>query len=290
LLIVGCGDIGQRLARTMRGRWRIYALSRSEQRCSMLRSLGVVPIVADLDSPESLERLGGLAHDVIHLVPPPGTGSRDTRSVNLIRALAKGGSIPQRLVYMSTSGVYGDCGGAVVPESRPTAPMSARASRRVDAERVLRRWGSGSGTHVSVLRVPGIYSSGRLPVARLKAGTPALVPNQDPYTNHIHADDLARIVVAALNRGRSGRAYNASDDSSMKMGDYFDLVADQLGLPHPPRISLECAQKCIPQNMLSFMRESRRLANGRLKGELRVHLRFPSVHDGVAAARPIDVK
>ena len=290
LLIVGCGDIGQRLARTMHGRWRIYALSRSEQRHNMLRSLGVVPIVADLDHPESLERLGGLAHDVIHLVPPPGTGSRDTRSVNLIRALAKGGSIPQRLVYLSTSGVYGDCGGAVVPETRPTAPMSARARRRVDAERVLRRWGSESGTHVTVLRVPGIYAFGRLPVARLKAGTPALVPNQDPYTNHIHADDLARIVVAALNRGRSGRAYNASDDSSMKMGDYFDLVADQFGLPHPPRVSLESAQKRIPENMLSFMRESRRLANGRLKRELRVHLRFPSVRDGVAAARLIDIK
>ena len=274
----------------MRGRWRIYALSRSEQRLKMLRTLGVVPIVADLDHPESLERLGGLAHDVIHLVPPPGTGLRDTRSVNLIRALAKGGSIPQRLVYMSTSGVYGDCGGAVVSESRPTTPTSARARRRVDAERVLRRWGSESGTHVTVLRVPGIYASERLPLARLKAGTPALVANQDPYTNHIHADDLARIVVAALNRGKSGRAYNASDDSSIKMGDYFDLVADQFGLPHPPRVSLEIAQQHIPENVLSFMRESRRLANGRLKRELRVHLRFPSVRDGVAAANLIDIE
>lgn len=268
----------------MRGRWRIYALSRSEQCHQMLRALGAVPIVADLDYPETLERLAGLAHDVIHLVPPPGTGSRDTRTANLIRALAKGGSIPQRLVYMSTSGVYGDCGGAVVSESRPTTPMSARARRRVDAERVLRRWGSESGTHVKVLRVPGIYAPERLPLARLKAGTPALVPSQDPYTNHIHAEDLARIVIAALNRGKSGRAYNASDDSSMKMGDYFDLVADQFGLPHPPRVSLESAQQSIPENMLSFMRESRRLANKRLKRELRVRLRFPSVRDGVAAA------
>ena len=154
LLIVGCGDIGQRLARAMRGRWRIYALSRTEQRHEILRALGVVPIVADLDHPGTLERLAGLAHDVIHLVPPPGAGSRDTRTVNLVRALAKGGSIPQRLVYMSTSGVYGDCGGAVVAESRPTTPMSARARRRVDAERVLRRWGSESGTQVTVLREP----------------------------------------------------------------------------------------------------------------------------------------
>ncbi len=287
LLIVGCGDIGQRLARTMRGRWRIYALSRSEQRHQILRALGVVPIVADLDHPETLERLAGLAHDVIHLVPPPGTGSRDTRTVNLIRALAKGGSIPQRLVYMSTSGVYGDCGGAVVAESRPTNPMSARARRRVHAERVLRCWGAESGTHVAVLRVPGIYAPERLPVARLKTGAPALASDQDPYTNHIHADDLARIVIAALNRGKSGRAYNASDDSSMKMGDYFDLIADRFGLPHPPRVSLESAQQSIPENMISFMRESRRLANGRLKKELRVRLLYPSVREGVAAVQSV---
>ncbi len=288
LLIVGCGDIGQRLAIAMRGRWRIYALSRSDQRHEQLRALGVVPIVADLDRPETLDRLAGLAQDVIHLVPPPGSGSRDTRSVNLVRALAKGGSIPQRLVYLSTSGVYGDCGGALVAETRPTTPTSPRAGRRVDAERVLRSWGSESGTHVTVLRVPGIYAAERLPVARLQAGAPALAADQDPYTNHIHADDLARIVIAALNRGKSGRAYNASDDSSMKMGDYFDLVADRFGLPHPPRISWESAQQRIPESMLSFMRESRRLSNGRLKKELRVRLRYPSVREGVAAAHGVN--
>jgi nucleoside-diphosphate-sugar epimerase len=145
-------------------------------------------------------------------------------------------------------------------------PMSPRARRRADAERTLRCWGAESGTHVTVLRVPGIYASGRLPLARLRSGTPALSPDQDAYTNHIHADDLARIVLAALVRGKSGRAYNASDDSSMKMGDYFDLVADRFGLPHPPR-------------------ESRRLSNARLKKELRVRLRYPSVHEGIAAAR-----
>ena len=285
LLIVGCGDIGFRIAQTVRGRWRVYALSRSTQHLEPLRALGAVPVFADLDRPETLERLAGLAHDVVHLVPPPRTGSRDTRTSNLVRSLAKGGSIPQRLVYISTSGVYGDCRGAVVPETRPTMPMSPRAMRRADAERVLRYWGAESGTHVTVLRVPGIYASERLPLARLRSGTPALEPAQDAYTNHIHADDLARIVLAALLRGKSGRAYNASDDSSMKMGDYFDLVADRFGLPHPPRVSWESAQSRVPETMLSFMRESRRLSNARLKKELRVRLRYPSVHEGIAAAR-----
>jgi len=138
---------------------------------------------------------------------------------------------------------------------------------------------------VSILRVPGIYTAERLPIARLKAGTPALNRDQDPYTNHIHADDLARVIIAALSRGRSGRVYNASDDSSMRMGDYFDLVADRFGMPHPPRVSLEKAEESVAAPLLSFTRESRRLANRRLKKELRVRLRYPSVRQGIAAQR-----
>jgi nucleoside-diphosphate-sugar epimerase len=285
LLIIGCGDVGLRMVRTLRGRWRIYALTHSENRHALLRAEGIVPVAGDLDRPETLDRLAGLAQDVVHFAPPPGSGTRDTRTANLVRALAKGGSLPQRMVYISTSGVYGDCGGAVVDETRRAKPSSDRARRRLDAERQLRAWGAETGMHVSILRVPGIYAAERLPLARLKAGTPALKTEQDPYTNHIHADDLARTVMAALSRGRGGRAYNASDDSRMKMGDYFDLVADQFGLPHPPRISREAAEREIPESTLSFMRESRRLANRRLKKELRVRLRFPSVQQGVAAAR-----
>ncbi len=150
----------------------------------------------------------------------------------------------------------------------------------------MRAWGADCGTHVTVLRVPGIYAPERLPIARLKSGTPALDAEQDAYTNHIHADDLARIVLAALIRGKGGRTYNASDDSVMKMGDYFDLVADRFGLPHPPRVSWQHAQDIVPENLLSFMRESRRLSNARLKKELRVRLRYPSVHEGIAAAHP----
>jgi nucleoside-diphosphate-sugar epimerase len=285
LLIIGCGDVGLRMARALRTRWRIYALTHSESRHALLRAEGIVPVAGDLDRPETLDRLSGLAQDVVHFAPPPGSGTRDTRTANLVRALAKGRSLPQRIVYLSTSGVYGDCGGEVVDETRRARPSSDRARRRLDAERQLRAWGVESGVHVSILRVPGIYAAERLPLARLRAGTPALETDQDPYTNHIHADDLARTVLAALSRGRGGRAYNASDDSWMKMGDYFDLVADQFGLPHPPRISREAADREIPESTLSFMRESRRLANRRLKKELRVTLRYPSVTQGVVAAR-----
>lgn len=274
-----------RLARILDGRWRLYALARSSERLNELRAAGVVPVPGDLDHPQSLARLAGLAQDVVHLAPPAPAGVRDTRTGNLIRALAKGGSLPQRLVYISTSGVYGNCEGEIIDETRPVCPASDRAKRRSDAERQMRAWGRQRGVQVSILRVPGIYSATRLPIARLRAGTPALTADRDPYTNHIHADDLARIVLAVLARGRAGRAYNAADDDWLKMGDYFDLVANEFDLPSPPRVSWEAAQSGLPESQLSFMRESRRLDNGRLKRELRVRLLYPSVRLGVAAAR-----
>jgi len=273
------------MVRQLGGRLRTYALTRSEARHGLLRAAGIVPVTGDLDRPETLDRLAGLAQDVVHFAPPPGAGIRDSRTANLVRALAKGGSLPQRFVYISTSGVYGDCGGAVIDETRLAKPTSDRARRRLDAERRLRAWGVEQGVHVSILRAPGIYAAERLPLARLQAGTPVLQSEQDPYTNHIHAEDLARISIAALNRGGAGRAYNASDGSWIKMGDYFDLVADEFGLPHPPRVSWEAAREHIPETQLSFMRESRRLANGRLRKELRVTLRYPSVAEGVSGAR-----
>lgn len=285
LLIVGCGDIAQRLIPLLQGRCRIYALSRTPQRLAPLRSLGVTPIRGDLDAPETLGALAGLAHDVVHLAPPPDCGTRDTRTAHLIATLAKGRSLPQQIVYISTSGVYGDCRGELVAETRPLRPRTERARRRVDAERRLREWGRHSGVRFVILRVPGIYAADRLPVARIERGTPALAPAEDAFVNHVHADDLARIVVAALYRGGRGRMYNASDDAPIRMGDYFDLVAEHFGLPHPPRVTRAEAESVLSAQLLSFMNESRRLTNRRLKNELRMKLRYPTVRHGIAAAR-----
>jgi nucleoside-diphosphate-sugar epimerase len=284
LLIVGCGDVALRMVPLLRGRFRLYALSRSQARHALLRLHGVTPLSGDLDDPESLARLAGLPNDVLHLAPPPDAGSHDARTANLIRVLRKARSLPQRLVYISTSGVYGDCGGALVEEHRRMNPQSERARRRADAERRLRRWGRDSGVHVMILRVPGIYAADRLPLERIRRGVPVLDARDDPYTNHIHAEDLARIVLAALSRGRSQRAYNAADGSWLRMGEYFDLVAQCFGLPRPPRVSREVASGHIPPALLSFMRESRRLANRRLREELRYRLRYPSIEQAVSAA------
>jgi nucleoside-diphosphate-sugar epimerase len=193
--------------------------------------------------------------------------------------------LPRRLVYISTSGVYGDCGGERVSEARRLEPRTERARRRVHAERLVREWGMRNRVAVSLLRVPGIYAADRLPLERLRAGTPALLPGEDAYTNHIHGEDLARALAAALARGAPGRAYNVCDDSEMKMGEYFDLVADAFGIGRPPRVSRSAAPGRIPESLLSFMGESRRLANQRMKRELRLRLAYPTVADGVAAAR-----
>jgi nucleoside-diphosphate-sugar epimerase len=284
LLIVGCGDVGMRMLHLLRGRYRLYALSRSPQRHALLRSHGITPLPGDLDRPDSLARLAGLPHDVLHFAPPPSAGERDARTANLIRALRKARSIPQRLVYISTSGVYGDCGGDVVEEHAPLRPQTDRARRRVDAERQLRSWGLASGISVVILRVPGIYAADRLPLERLRSGTPALAAAEDGYSNHVHADDLARIVLAALARGRTQRAYNACDGDWLKMGDYFDLVAARSGLPAPARVSRQEAEHRLPETLMSFLRESRRLDNRRLRRELRLRLRYPTVAAGVAAA------
>nr|WP_313952078.1 NAD-dependent epimerase/dehydratase family protein [Accumulibacter sp.] len=263
---------------------------RDPEQLAFWRDRGAKPVLADLDQPQSLQRIAGLAEIVVHLAPPPavnrsGAASdrRDTRTRWLLAALARGMSLPQRIVYISTSGVYGDCAGARIDETCPVRPATARAHRRVDAERQLRALGR-RGVVVSILRAPGIYAPDRLPIARLRQGTAALRTTDDVYTNHIHAEDLATMTCAALRYGRSNRIYNACDDSEIKMGEYFDLVADRFGLPRVPRLSRGEAQEKLSPLQLSFMSESRRLTSQRAKKELRVKLRYARVDDGVAAA------
>lgn len=280
LLIVGCGDIGLRLANVLGARWRVYGVTSQREHCARLRQAGVVPIVANLDQPASLARLRALAPWVVHLAPPEAQGEQDRRTRHLVAALGP----VARMVYVSTTGVYGDCDGALVGESRPVAPASARARRRVDAETVLRGYARATGCRLSILRVPGIYDgAARLPRRRLELGTPALEAVDDVYTNHIHADDLARIILLALGRGRSCRVYHAADDTRMKMGDYFDCVADAVGLARAPRLSRSALAEVVSPLQMSFMSESRQIDNSRLKAELRVRLHYPEVGVTLAA-------
>jgi nucleoside-diphosphate-sugar epimerase len=276
VLLIGCGDIALRAAELLRGRVRLYGLTRRPEEAARLAKAGIVPILGDLDRLGSLARLRAAPFAVLHFAPPPGDGRDDPRTAHLVAALTKARIIPQRFVYISTSGVYGDCSGARVAETRPRRGETPRARRRIAAEEHLRRWATRYGVRLSILRAPGIYADTRLPLDRLRQGTPVLEPEADVFTNHIHADDLARATIAALFRGRPNRAYNISDDSELKMGDWFDAVADAFRLPRPPRVSYDEAETRIAPLLLSFMSESRRLSNARMKRELRVQLRYPT--------------
>jgi nucleoside-diphosphate-sugar epimerase len=283
LLTVGCGDVGMRVLKLLGGRCRVFALTRRPEQAEILRAAGALPLVGDLDDAGTLARLAGLADAVLHLAPPPSAGATDPRTARLLHALARKGRV-QRIVYASTTGVYGDCAGARFDETQPLRPATDRARRRVDAEARLRGYGRAHGASVTILRIPGIYArdrDGGHPRERLVRGTPVLAAADDVYTNHIHADDLARACVAALRRGRPQRVVHVSDDTELKMGDYFDLAADLAGLPRPPRITREQARTELTPMLLSFMSESRRLVNDRLKRELRVDLRYPTVDRGL---------
>jgi nucleoside-diphosphate-sugar epimerase len=291
VLIVGCGDVGLRAAGQLGapdgGRVRLLALTSSPERVRLLRACGITPLTGDLDRPETLRRLSGLAQRVLHLAPPPGdvrgVVSHDPRTRDLLRALRLR-TPPESLVYASTTGVYGDCAGQRVSEVRPVQPHTARARRRVDAEQWVRLYGR-TGVRSTILRVPGIYAQDReggTPRDRLLKGTPVLLAKDDVYTNHIHANDLARACMLALWRGRPQRSLNICDDTDMKMGDYFDLAADLMGLPRPPRIPRASASEVLPLMLLSFMSESRRLDNTRMKKELRLKLQVPHVRQGLS--------
>ncbi len=284
VLIVGCGDVGMRVASQLRGRVRLLALTPSPERVAELRASGITPLIGNLDKPASIRRLSGLATRVVHLAPPPDSGRQDPRTLALTRTLRRR-SQPQALVYGSTSGVYGDCQGQVATETRATNAHTARARRRISAEILVRHYGRATGVPSSILRIPGIYAPNReggTPHARLLKGTPVLQACDDVFTNHIHADDLARACIATLWRGQPQRIYNVNDDTVLKMADYFDLAADLYGLPRPPRIARSTATEHLSLMLLSFMSESRRMDNTRLKKDLRVRLHYPTVVEGLA--------
>ena len=282
-MIVGCGDVGLRAAALLKNGSRVYALTSSESRIADLQQHGICALAGNLDEPATLRRLAGVATHLIHMAPPPLQGRTDPRTRALVQTLQLRSS-PQSVVYGSTSGVYGDCGGAWIDETQLLNPQTDRAQRRVDAENWLNGWGSRGFPRVQVLRIPGIYAldrEGGTPRERLQRGTPVLQATEDVFTNHIHADDLARATVLSMWRGKTMRPLHVSDDSDMLMGDYMDWAADLWQLPRSPRISRAQAQTALPAMTLSFMNESRRMQNQRLKTELRMKLRYPTVREGL---------
>jgi len=287
MLIIGCGDVGRRLARRALARGeKVTGVVRQESSARTLRDLGAHAAVVDLDRPVGAHDIDWHDAQVFYLAPPPTSGTRDPRMTHLLEALPQ---VPaRRLVYISTTGVYGDCAGHWVDESTPPDPQVDRARRRHDAERQLAQWrGAGNG-QVVALRVAGIYGPGKLPLERLRRQVPMIAAADAPWTNRIHVDDLVAVCEAAMRHGQDGEVYNVSDGTPGNMRDYFDRVADLYGLPRAPTISLDEARATLSPGMLSYLGESRRLDNRKMLRELQVALRYPDLASGLADCRARD--
>lgn len=282
-LIAGCGDVGRRLARRLIARGdRPVGLVRTQRAADELGRVGIAPVASDLDHPIDEPPAAAADGTVFYLVPPPRDSvDDDPRLRHFLRAC--GEAIPRRLVYLSTSGVYGDCNGEWVDERRAPAPVSDRARRRLAGERIAAHWCNERGVPLMILRVAGIYGPGRLPIDRLDQIT-LVRPEEAPWSNRIHIEDLVTVLRNAALYGQGGRVYNVADGQPTTMTDYFFRLADALGRPRPPTVPMARAPQCLSPGMLSFMRESRRLDTTRMKQELRVILSYPSLDDGLADA------
>lgn len=286
VLIVGCGHVGRRVAVSLHARGQhVTGLVRSPASAAQLRALGIDALCLDLDDGASPMPRSGKFGAVCYLAPPPSTGVQDTRMRGFLESLDKT-SPPRRIVYISTSAVYGDCRGDWITEEQPLQPATDRGRRRLDAERQLQAWAARHGVEWVILRVPGIYGPGKLPLERLRKGLPVLREAEAPYTNRIHADDLATICVAALDSDHHNTVYNVSDGHPSTMTDYFFRVADAAGLPRPPVVSREEAQQVLSAGMLSFLQDSRRMSNQKLLRDLRVTLRYPDLDTGLQSCFP----
>jgi nucleoside-diphosphate-sugar epimerase len=281
VFIVGCGDVGVRLARLWAAEGAaVSAVARSGASAARLSASGIVPVRGDLDDPASLRSVRVRGSLLYYLAPPPATGVRDPRVRAFLAAVAPGED-PAKAIYISTTAVYGDSRGEWVTEGNPAAPSTDRGKRRLDAEEAFLSWGRERSVPVVILRVAGIYGPGRLPIEAVRSGRPIPRESEAPFTNRIHADDLARVCFAAARNGQSGAVYNVGDGVPGTIPQYYRAVADLLGLPRPPEIPMDEARKVLGPGMLSYLSESRRIDVRRMREELGVTLLYPDLAAGL---------
>lgn len=277
-LIVGCGYTGRRLAAKLAPA-AVTGLVRTLQSARELERQGISPLILDLD--QTLPPFPRHWQQIYYFAPPPKQGRQDPRMAHFLQSL---GTRKQnmRLVYLGTTGVYGDCDGAWVDEHQAVEPRVERALRRYDAEQQLREWRTTTGNEVIWLRVAGIYGPNKLPLSRLQQGKPMISPEFAPWTNRIHADDLVQVCKAAMEQGKDGEVYNVSDGQPGNMADYFNQVADTAGLPRPPLVSPDDTAGQLSSGLRSYLAESRRIDNRKMLQDLHIELKYPTLAQGLA--------
>jgi nucleoside-diphosphate-sugar epimerase len=283
ITVVGCGYTGRRLLTLCRAAGRDFlGLVRSADSLQSLRAINAAAEVLDLDAPGGqLPRAWTERRAVIYMAPPPDAGDTDPR----VRAfLARLATAPVALVYLSTTAVYGDTGGGGVDELTTPAPAAGRGRRRLDAEQTVLDWGRGAVVPVRVLRVPGIYGPGRLPVERIRQGAPVVRQQDAGPGNRIHVDDLAAASLAAADFQGTEQVFNVGDGNHASMTEYFNAVARVAGLAAPPELPLaELLEKVTPA-MRGFLVERRRVDTRRMREVLGYQPRYASLEAGVAAS------
>lgn len=272
---MGCGDIGRRVARLYQNQG-IGAIGwvRGADSVTLGQAQGIEMRQGDMDAGSFFPRNAFEGRDIFWFAPPPSSGSVDSRLRRFLLAVQ---SAPRRIVLISTTGVYGDSKGAWIDENTPAQPNNERSIRRLDAETALRDWMQQYKGDGVILRVPGIYALDRLPLERLKRGEPVVKAEEAPWTNRIHADDLAMIAKVAMEQAPKGAIYNATDGNPSTMTEYFNQIADYAGLPRPPQMSLEEAKQVLSAGMVSYLQESRRIRNDKLLNELGITLQYPNL-------------
>jgi nucleoside-diphosphate-sugar epimerase len=284
-LVVGCGYVGLRLARALLPRGPVVGITASEESAARVESQGIDACAWNLDDADAaVPRRAGTPSVVYYLVPPPTSGTTDPR---VKRFLARLPAPPARVVYVSTTGVYGDAQGAVVDEDSPLNPGTDRAARRVDAEHSVRTWCTRQGVAWTILRVPGIYGPGRLPIERLKRGEPMIRHSEAGYSSRIHVDDLVNACLLTGSAPRAAeRVYNVTDGNPASMTEYFERVATLAGLPPPRLVTRAEAEQVLSPGLLSYLAESRRVDSRRIREELGFAPRFADLRLGILSSLP----
>ena len=285
--IIGCGDIGFRVAKELIAAGNnVQATSHFEEGTKVLNSAGIETIVANFDFRDDVPVIPVAGQQLFYFMPPQGGGLSDYRMFNFCRLLTAE-NCPSKIVYISTSGVYGDCGGAEVTEETPVNPQTSRAKRRIHAEGQLQAKAEKLGFELVILRVTGIYGPGRLPISQLQKGHEVLRPEEAPATNRIHSLDLVQICLAAMEKGASGEIYNVCDGDHSSMSHYFMSVAEMYELPQPAQLSWEEAEKNMNPLTFSFLKESRLMSNAKMVEQLGIELRYPNLAKGLSACRTV---
>lgn len=275
ITIIGCGDIGVRLAAKYgKENQHINGVVKSQASLHKCHENQIDGQIFDLDkqSSEALELEG---HDLYYFAPPPKHGQQDSRLLSFLERLH---TKPRKILLISTTGVYGDCEAEWIDETHTPSPNTDRAKRRLNAEQTLKAWCERHQVSWVILRVPGIYALDRLPLQRIKKGIPMVRAIEAGWTNRIHADDLANVAKKAMeNSSANGQIYNACDGKPSVMTDYFDRVADYAKLPRPPKITLSEAEDLLSPGILSYLKESRKISNEKMLRELHITLEYPNL-------------